>query len=113
MTKSKNKGAAVKRKAKPSFDIVASTVNYIKSHDKFGVSTPPFNLGGKKSATTLFGGLLSIFIKFISYGFLFQKLNEMVYFSNPNVSEITIQGTPKELSTVYGVDQLGNTSFSI
>ena len=52
-------------------------------------------------------------IKFVTTTFLLLKLNEMIYFSQPYVSQITIQGTPKELNTVYGEKQLGNTTFAI
>ena len=37
----------------------------------------------------------------------------MVYWTNPSVSQLTIQGTPTELTTIYGKEQLGNTSLAI
>ena len=52
-------------------------------------------------------------IKFLTITFFLFKLNEMYFFEKPSVSQITIQGTPTELTTVYGEEQLGNTSFAI
>lgn len=44
--------------------------------------------------------------------FLF-KLNEMIYWTKPTISQLTIQGTPAELSMIYGKEELGNTTFAI
>ena len=37
----------------------------------------------------------------------------MIYFSDPTVTQISIQGTPEELATIYDKERLGNTSFAI
>ena len=37
----------------------------------------------------------------------------MIFFANPSILQITIQGTPQELQTVYDAKKLGNTSFAI
>jgi hypothetical protein len=37
----------------------------------------------------------------------------MTQFTRPSISQLTIQGTPTELSNIYGEKQLGNTSFAI
>ena len=53
-------------------------------------------------------------IKFVTITFFLFKLNEMIYCTNPSVSQLTIQGTPAELTTIYGEEELGvNTSFAI
>ena len=85
----------------------------MQSWDTFGVSPAPFNFFGKPKSTSLLGGFVAMTIKFVTTTFLLLKLNEMIYFSQPYVSQITIQGTPKELNTVYGEKQLGNTTFAI
>ena len=90
-----------------------SLLNYVRSHDTFGVGAPPFNLAGKGKANSIPGGLVSSFIKILSFIFLVLKLNEMIFFSSPSILQITLQGTPLELSTVYGEKKLGNTSFAI
>ena len=41
------------------------------------------------------------------------KLNEMIFFSSPSILQLTLQGTPLELSTIYSEKKLGNTSFAI
>jgi hypothetical protein len=37
----------------------------------------------------------------LGFIFLILKLNEMIFFANPSILQITIQGTPQELQTVY------------
>ena len=37
----------------------------------------------------------------------------MIYFAEPAVTQISIQGTPGELATIYDGESLGNTSFAI
>ena len=79
----------------------------------FGASVPPFNLSGKDEATTFLGGLISIAIIFFTLSFIIENLNQMIFFSEPVVSQISIQGTPLELSKIYEESNLGNTSFAI
>ena len=62
----------------------------IKSYDSFGISAPPFNFGGMDRSTTVFGGLAAIMICFLSYAYICAKLDEMIYYTYPFVSTITI-----------------------
>ena len=45
--------------------------------------------------------------------FLVDQMNKMIFFVDAEVSQITIHGTQTELTTVYGEEELGNTSFAI
>ena len=85
----------------------------INSYDAFAQGPSPFNLGGKSKATTTAGGLVSLVMKFVTATFFLYKLNDMVFFEYPTVFQISIQGTPTELTTVYGEEKLGNTSLAI
>jgi hypothetical protein len=49
----------------------------------------------------------------LGFIFLVLKLNDMIFFATPSILQITIQGTPQELQTVYDAKKLGNTSFAI
>jgi hypothetical protein len=106
-------GAKPGPKVSPLVMVWNAILNYIRSHDNFGVGAPPFNLGGKGKANSIPGGLVSSFIKILSFIFLVLKLNEMIFFSSPSILQITLQGTPLELSTIYDEKRLGNTSFAI
>ena len=61
-------------------------INKIKSYDKFGSSVPPFNLAGKTSASTFIGGIISLFIKYISYAYILMRLNQMIFFADYSMS---------------------------
>jgi hypothetical protein len=61
----------------------------------------------------MLGAILSIAIKWIGALFLMNELNKMVFFAEPEYSQITVHGTKNELTSIYGEDQLGNTSFAI
>ena len=37
----------------------------------------------------------------------------MIFYESPSLAQITLQGTPTELSTIYDEEKLGNTSFAI
>ena len=88
-------------------------ISKVKSYDVFATGLPPFSMNGKGKATTFLGGLCGFGIKIVSTALIIKKLNEMIFFSNPKVSQLTIQGTPIELSTIYGEKELGNTSFAV
>ena len=90
-----------------------SLVKWVKGYDQFGQGPAPFNLGGVGKATSVPGGLVGMGIKFLTTTFFLFKLSEMTQFTKPLVQQITIQGTPAELSKIYGEEQLGNTSFAI
>ena len=62
----------------------------INSYDTFAKGPSPFNLGGKGKATTTIGGLVSLVSAFVTLTFFLYKLNDMVFFENPTVSQITI-----------------------
>ena len=61
MTRIRTKDIADNNQKKPPF-IINWVVAKVKSYDKFAVSAPPFNFGGKGSTPTFFGGLLGLFI---------------------------------------------------
>ena len=81
--------------------------------DLFGLMPYPFQIRGRESSNTVIGGLMSIWILSVGALFLFDQMNKMIFFVDAEVSQITIHGTQSELTTVYGQDQLGNTSFAI
>ena len=101
------------KKLSPLTKLFNSLLNYIRSKDIYGVGAPPFNLGGQGTANSVPGGIVSSFIKVLSTIFLFLLLNEMIFFSKPSILQLTLQGTPTELSTIYDGERLGNTSFAI
>ena len=86
-----------KPKDSPLVKVMNKFLNYVRSYDTFGVGAPPFNLGGKGKANSIPGGVISAFIKMLSLIFLILKLNEMIFFANPSILQLTIQGTPLEL----------------
>lgn len=102
-----------KPKESPLDVLLNKFLTYIRSQDTFGKGAAPFNLGGKGKANSVPGGIISSFIKYLAYIFLILKINEMMFFSKPAITQLTIQGTPLELSTVYDKKRLGNTSFAI
>lgn len=89
------------KRVSPLVKLFDGILNQIRSHDTFGVGAPPFNFGGKGKAKSLPGGLVSSFIKALGLIFFIMKLNEMVFFSNPSILQLTLQGTPLELTTIY------------
>ena len=71
-------------------NLIDKIMDWIKSHDMFGFSTPPFFINGSDSVPTLLGGILSLGIKFIVTLFLMGKFNEMIFYSDPKITQLLI-----------------------
>ena len=54
--------------------------------DLFGAEIPKFTLGGHKSVQTLFGGLVSFCIVYVTFLFAVMKLQHMIIKKNPTIN---------------------------
>ena len=61
-------------------------IDWIKEFDYFGVTISPMNFGGTDVINTFYGGFCSIIAKVLLIMFFLNKLNEMVNFSQPNIT---------------------------
>ena len=62
-------------------------MNLMRQIDRFGEPVPAFNIQGKDKVKTAFGGIVTLFVVFLTINYFINKLNSIVEKKNPIMNE--------------------------